>query len=306
MSSVSFADFLAAKFALDKRSLNPEVLSALLQCLRDMPSLECLDVGAGTGATVRRLLSWRPSQPWRLTALDRDADVIAIAHDTTRQVLAQAGERPAATAGTVRSHDGRIEVCFAACELAAHRPRSRYDLVTAHAVLDLVALAPTLTAFARWLRPDGLLYATINCDGEPEILPRYHDADFEHAVLACYTASMEERAVDGLRSGGAYCGRRLQALLPQRCFPLLAQGCSDWDIRPDCGAYRDRDPTCLKVLLDLMWKEASASGRFDEEALQCWREDRMRTVHACKLEMRVPNRDLLARYTAEVLDPVAF
>jgi SAM-dependent methyltransferase len=300
---VSFADYLAAKFTLDERSLNPEVRSALLQCLRDMPSVECLDVGAGTGATVQRMLRWRSSQPWRMTALDCDAGLIEIAGEATRQLLEDSGERPVATDGAVRSRDGRIEVRFAACELGAHRPCSRYDLVTAHAVLDLVALAPVLDAFARWLRPGGLLYATINCDGEPEIWPRYRDAGFELALLGCYTESMEQRRVDGLRSGGAYCGRRLQALLPQHQFVLMAQGSSDWNIGPSGRSYRDCDQVCLNALLDLIWKEGRPSGRFNAEALERWWEDRMRMVQACTLEMRVPNRDLLARHQSETLDP---
>ena len=294
-----FAEFLAAKFALDERSLNAEVRSLFLQCLRDMPSLECLDVGAGTGATVQRLLRWRPSQPWRLTALDRDEGLIEVAREATRRMLAASDRQPVGAGEALRSEDGRIEVIFATCELGAHRPRSCYDVVTAHAVLDLVALAPTLDAFARWLRPGGLLYTSINCDGEPQIWPRYHDDGFELALLGCYTTSMEQRQVDGLRSGGAYCGRLLAALLPQEGFVLVAQGSSDWDIRPRFGAYRDRDQACLSALLDLICKEGRSSGRFEEEALQRWRGDRMRMLQACELALRIPNRDLLARREGE-------
>ena len=58
---VTFAEYLAAKFALDERSLNRVVREAFWNALRDLPSIACLDVGAGTGATIRRL--WRAARP---------------------------------------------------------------------------------------------------------------------------------------------------------------------------------------------------------------------------------------------------
>lgn len=296
---MSFAEFLTAKFALDERSLNPAVHAALLNCLRAMPELDCLDVGAGTGATVARMLRWRPSGSWRLTALDRDPGLIELACETAREVLAASGHEPMKALAAVRSRDSRIGIRFAACDLSSYRPESRYDLVTAHAFLDLVPLAPALAAFGRWLRPGGLLYATINCDGAPELAPAYRVQGFESALLACYAASMEARRVDGIATGGAHCGRRLAALLPEHGFCLVSAGRSDWRIGPAGEGYRDSDAACLETLLDLIWKEGRTSGQFEAMALERWRADRRRMLHACELEMHVPNSDVLARYTGD-------
>ena len=68
---VPFAEYLEAKFALDERSLNREVRAAFVDALRGLPRIECLDVGAGTGATFRRLLQSGLTTPLSLTALDR-------------------------------------------------------------------------------------------------------------------------------------------------------------------------------------------------------------------------------------------
>ena len=61
---IAFADYLQAKFALDERSLNHEVRGAFLDALHSLPQIQCLDVGAGTCATLRRLLNSALSEPF--------------------------------------------------------------------------------------------------------------------------------------------------------------------------------------------------------------------------------------------------
>ena len=293
---MSFAQYLAAKFALDERSLNPAVHAALMQWLCTMPELDCLDVGAGTGATAARMLRWRPLGSWRLTALERDPALVEIARAAALKVLSESEHAPADSAAAVRSRASGIEIRFAACELAAYEPEVAYDLICAHAFLDLVPLAPALAAFGRWLRPGGLLYATINCDGAPRLLPRYRNETFESALLDCYVASMESRRLGGLATGGAYCGRRLLALLPAHGFRVVSAGCSDWRIGAAAGAYPQSDGACMEALLDLIRKEGRSSGRFEAGDLRRWRDDRRHLLDAGALEMHVPNTDVLARY----------
>jgi SAM-dependent methyltransferase len=294
---MTFADFLAAKFGLDERSLNPAVNATLLQQVVAMPALQVLDVGAGAGASIARIQRWRPSGCWSLTALDRDEDLLRLAR------MAALSQLPGSAAGpgdSVRSAEAGIAVDFAACELREFRPRGRYDLVLAHAFLDLVPLEPALAAIARCLRPGGLLYATINCDGAPEIAPPYEDTAFEAALLAVYAQSMDARRVDGLATGGACCGRQLIARLPEQNYRVLACGSSDWHMVPRAETYPDRDRECLQVLLELLWQEGRKSERLSLPALRHWHEQRLRLLQACRLEMRVPNVDLLARYTGGV------
>jgi SAM-dependent methyltransferase len=291
------ADFLAAKYALDERSLNPAVRSALIRRLQDLPVLDCLDIGAGTGSTVRRMLAWRASQPWRLTLLERDRDLMERARSGTRQLLTERGYRPAWRGDRLESMDERFAVKFAACELAAFHPHTRYDVIVAHAVMDLVPLAPALARFAHWLQPDGCLYAAINYDGQTELRPTYRDAGFESDLVACYHAAMERREANGESTGGAHCGRRLHALLPRHNFEIVCAGASDWHIQPIGGRYLDQDEACLSVLIGLIAKEAIAADRFGVEAIARWREDRLRRLQARQLELRARNWDVLARYT---------
>src|SRR5690606_9293640 len=189
---------------------------------------------------------------------------------------------------------GRV-LHFEPCALEAYAPAARFDAVIAHAFLDLVALEPALARIRRWLHRGGCLYAAINYDGETAFDPRPADPGFEAELLAAYNESMEARRVDGSRTGGAYCGRRLHALLPQHGFEIVREGPSDWNIVPQAGRYRDRGASCLASLLALVGEEAARTGRFEAHRLQRWREERTRLLRAGRLALRVRNRDVLAR-----------
>jgi SAM-dependent methyltransferase len=296
-TTIPFADYLAAKFALDERSLNPEVRSAFWSVLRALPRIECIDAGAGTGATIRRLLAGSLTQPLSLTALDSDPALLELARDSTVTQLRALGVEVSIEGGAIRT-DGAWHTAFrfAAEELKSHRPDRACNVITAHALLDIVPLAPALASFAGWLAPGGYLYATINYDGETELSEPYEDRKFESRLLDYYNYTMEIRRVDGQATGGAYCGRRLAELLPECGFTVLAGGRSDWDMTPLLHRYRDDDAVCLTALLGMILAEGQKSGQFRPEALERWHADRRRLVQESRLAMRVHHTDVLARY----------
>lgn len=293
---VSFAEYLDAKFDLDQRSLNREVAEAFRQALHGLPKVECLDVGAGTGATARRLLQHGLSTPLSLTALDRDRALLDIAREDAANRLRDLGRRPAIEAGAIHDVGSRTQLRFVADELKGYRPDKPCDLITAHAFLDLVPIAQTLRSFATWLQPGGYLYATINYDGDTALLPTYDDAAFEAGLLAHYDDTMERRRVDGSPTGGARSGRRLHRLLPECGFDILACGSSDWNVTPFLGAYRGGDAVCLRAVLDTIGAEADRCGLFDPDRLARWREDRARLLGQRRLGLIVHQLDLLAQY----------
>lgn len=278
---VAFADFLQAKFALDERSLNREVHAAFLDALHGLPQVHCLDVGAGTGATLRRLLNSELTTPLSLTALDRDPALLDIARQEA--------------AGWLQNKQLMV-IRFAAGELKDYRPDRRYNVITAHAFLDLTPLPESLRLFAAWLQPGGYLYASSNYDGDTALLPVCEDADFEATLLAHYNHTMEQRRVDGQATGGAYCGRRLHELLPEHGFDILAHGSSDWHIASVLGEYRDGDSVCLEALLEMIHGEGQHSGLFRQDQLDRWHEDRLRLLQQRRLGLTIRQLDLLARY----------
>lgn len=293
---VSFVEYLDVKFDLDERSLNREVRGAFRQALHRLPKVECLDVGAGTGATARRLLQLGLATPLSLTALDCDGALLEIAREDAAKRLRDLGRRPAIEAGAIYDSASATELRFVACALKDYRPDRPCNVITAHAFLDVVPLAQTLRSFAAWLQPGAYLYATINYDGDTALLPTYDDAAFEAGLLSHYDDTMERRRVDGLPTGGARCGRRLHRLLPDSGFDIVACGTSDWNITPFLGTYRGGDTVCLQALLDMIHAEADRCGRFDAGQLARWREDRTRLLRRRRLGLIVHQLDLLAQY----------
>jgi SAM-dependent methyltransferase len=244
-----------------------------LDALRSLPQIHCLDVGAGTCATLRRLLNSELTTPLSLTALDRDPALLDIARQEAAGWL----------------QDKRLAaIRFASVELKDYRPDRLYNVITAHAFLDLAPLPEALRLFAAWLQPGGYLYTSSNYDGDTALLRVYDDADFEARLLHHYNHTMERRRVDGQATGGAYCGRRLHELLPKYGFDILAHGSSDWNIAPVLSEYRDGDSVCIEALLEMIYGEAQRPGLFRQDQLDRWHEDRLRLL--------IHHLDLLARY----------
>jgi hypothetical protein len=294
---LAFANFLQAKFALDERSLNREVRGAFLDALRSLPQIQCLDVGAGTCATFRRLLNAGLTPPLSLTALDCDPVLLDFARVEAAAWLRALDQEPHMEESAIQTHGERLmAIRFVASDLKDYRPDRQYNVITAHAFLDIVPLPDSLRLFAAWLQAGGYLYASINYDGETALLPVYNDAAFEARLLGHYNATMERRRVDGEATGGAYCGRRLLGLLPDYGFDILAYGSSDWNITPFLGEYRDADAVCLAALLELIGANGQSSGLFRHDQLDRWREDRLRLLRQRRLGLIVHQLDLLARF----------
>lgn len=294
--SIPFSDYLDAKFALDERSLNPEVRALLGVRVRGRTRLTCLDVGSGTGAMVRRLLWTSPIPEMVITVLDCDRQMLDTARRRISSALQQMRMSVDENGSAIRGDSiGRsVVVDFVTCRLSEFSsPAFRYDLITAHSFMDLVPIAPTLQRFAQWLAPEGLLYATLNYDGVTALYPSFRDREFERMLLAAYDASMEERRVDGEATGGARAGSRLLQALFDHGWNVLAYGSSDWSLAPVAGQYVDRDKVCVQALLDFMRCEAERLS-IDQDALRRWSVDRSEQLAAERLGLIVHQLDMLA------------
>lgn len=293
------ADYLEAKFPLDERSLNADVRLACFERLgRKRGVLHCLDVGTGTGAMVRRLLDSELTTSLAITALDRDASVLKTGSIAIGAQLERLGYRARAHASGIEAeHAGRqIRVDFHCRGLFEFEPAksTRYDFISAHGFMDIVPMARALSLFSAWLAQDGVLYATLNYDGDTALFPLYRDPAFETAVLAEYDASMERRRVHGEPTGGARSGRRLHSLLAGTGFDVAAYGSSDWNITPREGRYRDRDADVLRTLLSMLRGESERQPGIDPDSLARWYAERSAQLESGKLGMIVHQLDIVA------------
>ena len=296
---VSFADYLEAKFALDERSLNPDVRQACLDRIgSERRVLRWLDVGTGTGAMVRRLIAGGLGPALAITALDRDAELLTAASVTIdAQLETQGYSTLVHSAGIDAQRSGQsISIAFQCRSLFDFEPvkPAFYDLITAHAFMDVVPMAAALSRFSRWLAPGGVLYATLNYDGYTAIFPVYRDEAFETDLLAEYDATMERRRVLGEPTGGAHSGRRLHGLLSAMGYDVVAYGSSDWDITPREGRYRDRDADVLRTLLAWIHDEGVQQPAIGRAGLARWHAERRARIESRELGMIVHQLDVVA------------
>lgn len=149
------ADWLALREAYDLRARNPVVLNAVLGAVAARSNLRIVDLGCGTGSTLRALAPRFPArQQWRL-----------IDHD--RALLTRAADSAAAldvTAITVAA-DLNIDL-----EAALDEP---VDLITTSALLDLVS-DEWLERLISYAAANGVpVYAGLSYDGRIEFAPSH-------------------------------------------------------------------------------------------------------------------------------------
>jgi SAM-dependent methyltransferase len=204
-----FIRYLLAKRTVDDRALNRYVWQMLAKQVGRQPQpLRVLEVGAGVGTMVERLVSWGLLTSGSYTAVDADPTCMTSA----RQRLG--------------SRHKDLDLTWETADLfhfAAQAPRQKWDLLIAHALLDLVDLQQALPALMRLLRPGGLFYFTLNFDGETIFQPALEE---DAAVISAY-----HRTMDG-RPGGSQTGRRLFHQVQLAGGRVLAMGSSDWVVHP--------------------------------------------------------------------------
>jgi hypothetical protein len=245
--SYSYSRYLAAKKSVDDRALNRHVLTQLCR-LRPQGEARIMEIGAGLGTMVARLLEWQVISAGEYTLVDVDRGLLDDARTWLTAWASARGLRAVALPDGLRLGDLRVR--FVEAEVGGHLEagaREPVDVLIAHAFLDLVDVPAVLPGLLRWLIPGGVYWFTINFDGETIFAPDHPGDD---AVLRAYRRSMEERVRYGRPAGESRTGRHLFHDLTAAGAPPLASGSSDWVVhaRPD-GTYPGDEAYFLDCIL---------------------------------------------------------
>jgi SAM-dependent methyltransferase len=257
----AFAHYLEAKRTVDDRALNRRILERLRVELGAVDEPAVADVGAGTGTGIERLLAWGVVQSPRYTAVERDSALVDIARSRLERRI---GVEPVPS--TLEAFAANID------------NHARFDLVIAHAFLDIVDLAPALRDLLALARPGGLLYLPITYDGETIFEPPHVD---DELVLASY-----HRAMDA--TGSSKTGRRLFRALEDENAEILEVGASDWIVHPEGDTYPNDEAFFLESILSMFERTVGA-------ASQAWVSARRRQILTGQLMYVAHQLDYLAR-----------
>ncbi len=230
-----YARYLASKTTVDDRALNRHVLAELRR-LMPAGAPRVLEVGAGLGTMVARLVDWGAVGTGEYILLDADRQLLDCSRRWLCEWAAARGLRSDLLPDGLQVGDLRVRLIHA--ELgryleAAHGVLA--DVLIASAVLDLVDVPAVLPGLFRLLIPGGVYWFTINYDGESIFAPGHPHDD---QVMQAYHRDMDERIRYARPAGDSRTGRRLFHYLRDARAPALAAGSSDWVVNagPD-GNY---------------------------------------------------------------------
>ena len=169
--SYPYRRYLAAKKSVDDRALNRHVLAELR---RLVPPGEprILEIGAGLGTMVARLLEWQVIGAGEYTLLDVDGRLL---DDSRAWLTAWARARGVPVEPLpdgVRL--GELRVRLVEAELGDHLAAGRgepADVLIANAFLDLVDVPAVLPGLFRLVAPGGAYWFTVTFDGESIFQP---------------------------------------------------------------------------------------------------------------------------------------
>jgi len=293
--------YLAAKKSIDDRSLNLRVWGSLARVLPRDRTLEVLEVGAGIGQMVQRVLDQALLTDCRYTAVElepgnvkeamRRLPVWARASGLGAEEVNELGLR---VRGEGMRFDLSLEAVNALDFLRRPETRSAFDLVIAQAFLDLVDLDTALSLMRSSLKNGGLLYLCINFDRGTIFEPTI-DKDLDRQIEELYHLTMDERMIWGRQSGDSRTGRRLFSGLRDIGARVVDAGPSDWVVYPKDGGYDGDGEVFLHAIISTVEGALRAREEIDSRALDDWIRKRRAQVEGRELVYIAHQLDVLAQ-----------
>ncbi len=298
---IDFLRYLAAKKSVDDRSLNCFVWEQLRTVLSNQQfdgPLQVLELGCGIGTMVERLLEWGLAEKVAYLGIDSQAENIQAAEKR----LWDWGSK---NDNLISLETDHITICkaerlwqvrFREADVNTFQANSGfYDLLIANAFMDLIDVPSALDRFAHWLASGGLFYFTINFDGVTIFEP-ISDPKREAKLMSLYHQSMDERQVNGRRSGDSQTGRHMFTHLRDAGAKILSAGASDWVVYPGIDGYPADEAYFLYSILDFFEHTLKGHTALKQGELDSWLTERRRQIERAELTYIAHQLDLLGTF----------
>ncbi|MBV1862533.1 MAG: class I SAM-dependent methyltransferase [Nannocystaceae bacterium] len=227
----TYPRYLRSKRTVDDRALNRDVMDTVLASLPTDRAVRIAELGGGVGTMVDRLIETGGISKADYLLVDTQAEFLDEAKTIAprwRQGLTR--NLPSPAPGV--SFD--VETRHAPLEDWLVQDGDTYDLIIAHAVLDLVDVKAVLPRLFQRLAEGGLFWPTINFDGETIFMPK---DPRDHSLMDAYHLSMDERVRDGQPAGSSTAGRELFGHIRAAGGSIVRAGSSDWVVFSEASGY---------------------------------------------------------------------
>jgi len=308
----SYPRYLRAKETVDDRALNQHVEDHFYDQLtaRTHEPLRLLEIGAGVGATAKRIvhgLSKRNVRALNYSLIDVTPENVDVARNDLLEWGRDHGYDVWGTKEKIVFSGQQLDVSFDVhtgdfFEFARDYEGEPYDAVIAQAVLDIVDPASALNVLRPLLKERGFWYLPIHFDGitvfEPPI-----DTELDVRIERLYHESMtggnaEETSSAEDSRGGAVTGRRLLSALHSDDAHLVAAGSSDWVVFAADGTYTGDEAYFLHHILHFIEMELQEHPDLDATAFANWLQERRRQIESGELIYLAHQLDILAQETS--------
>lgn len=269
--------YLLAKRTVDDRALNRLVADAVRTGMDECPHRpRVLELGAGVGTMVARVVDWQILKAADYVVLDSDLESLSFAREWLASWAAARGFQVESRADGMHvsgAGDVDIDLRIIHTELGAfldEQRSDRFDLIVANAVLDLVDLPRAVPHVLSLLASRGIYWFSVNFDGETIFLPE-NAADAQ--ILSVYHESMNQRTRVGMGGGDSRTGRKLFGVLRASGARIDKAGSSDWVVFAGADGYVSEERYFLEYILHTIQSTLS-SRPVAAEVVQRWMETR--------------------------------
>ncbi len=260
----SFPRYLSAKKTVDDRALNWHVWQAMAEVLPSQARI--LEIGAGIGTMVERFAENGLLAGRGYTAVDNQPNNIITAKQRLKHL----------------DKDIHLETIDLFDFIRREQRRQTWDLLIAHAFLDLMDIPATLPRLFSLLKPGGHFYFTINFDGATILQPTI-DPVLDSQIEQLYHRTMDERITDGRPSGDSHSGRHLFHQLRQAGGEILAAGSSDWVVFAGAGGYPADEAYFLQFIVHTMQQALAGHPELDAARFADWIRQRQQQIEIGEL-----------------------
>jgi hypothetical protein len=288
----SFPHYLLSKQSVDDRALNKDVLHALKANLPSQP-IRIIEVGAGIGTMLRRLMRWDVIQRAEYVLVDEMAENIESASEWIPQWATQAGlsvERTERNQIRVYDRTREVRIWLERADVFdfIQRNKEPADLLIAHAFLDLLPMPESLPKLLSLTK--GLAWLTINFDGVTTFEPTINPA-LDKQIERLYHQSMDTRPT----GGDSRSGRHLFGHLQKANAEILAAGASDWVVYGVNRKYPEDEAYFLHFILHFFEEALAGHTELDAKAFADWLEVRHTQVDCGELVYIAHQMDFLVK-----------
>jgi len=290
--------YLQSKLSVDRRSINRRVEADFLSDLSAVEAdpIHVLEVGGGTGGTLRRLLSRLRAvgddiSQLVYTLVDRRPDNVHVAERTLRVWADEVGYvwTENGSDHLLRAKDPSLpsEVRLSLItadffDFLAENERE-YDAIVAQAVFDILDQRRAVRTLSAHLRPGGLWYLPIHFDGTTGLEP-LSETGLDSEIERIYHDSMRN----------PHSGRRLLTLLRRQESKLQSVGSSDWIVFGSGNKYPNKEDYFLKCIMHFIKNEIAASELEQDPKYKDWLRERERQIRRGDLILIAHQIDIYA------------